>query len=119
MKILDVELEFDFNDADDLEKLENAIEVTQKELAQINAKDEKASAVVRQISQAISGCFNSVFGENTDVKIFGNKTNIKTCLRAFEDLANARVQSEQELADELKSVDQKYGVNRATRRAMK
>lgn len=119
MKILDVELEFDFNDADDLEKLENAIEVTQKELAKINAKDEKTSVVVRQIGQAISGCFNSVFGEGTDIKIFGNKTNMKVCLKAFADLANARIQSEQELADELNSIDKKYGINRATRRAMK
>ena len=32
MKIRNVELEFDFNDADDMERLENAIEKTQKKV---------------------------------------------------------------------------------------
>ena len=34
MKIRNVELEFDFNDADDMEKLENDIEKKQKKLKQ-------------------------------------------------------------------------------------
>ena len=75
MKIRNVELEFDFNDADDMEKLENAIEKTQKALNNIDVENKKASEVIRETCKNIFDCFNEVFGEDTDKKVFGGKTN--------------------------------------------
>ena len=43
MKIRNVELDFDFNDADDMERLENAIEKTQialEKISEVQAKSE-------------------------------------------------------------------------------
>lgn len=119
MKIRDVKLEFDFNDADDMERLENAIENTKKGLENISVEGKKASEVIRETCKNIFDCFNEVFGEGTDKKIFGSKTNFNICKEAFEDLVKARIEQETQFAQEMSNIEKKYSPNRATRRAKK
>jgi len=119
MKIRNVELEFDFNDADDMERLENAIEKTQKALENISVENKKASEVIRETCKNIFDCFNEIFGENTDKKVFGNKTNFNVCKEAFEDLINARIEQETQFSEEMSNIEKKYSPNRATRRTKK
>lgn len=119
MKIRNVELEFDFNDADDMEKLENAVEKTQKELNNISVDGKKASEVIRETCKVIFNCFNEIFGEGTDKKVFGEKTNFNICKEAFEDLVNARIEQEKEFTEEMNNIEKKYSPNRAIRRAKK
>ena len=110
MKIRNVELEFDFNDADDMEKLENAIEKTQKNLNELKTDNKKTSEVIRETCKSVFNCFN---------EIFGNKTNLNVCMEAFKDLIEARVNQENEFAEEINNIEKKYSPNRATRRAKK
>ena len=119
MKIRNVELEFDFNDADDMERLENAIEKTQKNLNELKTDNKKTSEVIRETCKSVFNCFNEIFGENTDKKIFGNKTNLNVSMEAFKDLIEARVNQENEFAEEINNIEKKYSPNRATRRAKK
>lgn len=119
MKIRNVELEFDFNDADDMEKLENAIEKAQKNLNELKTDNKKTSEVIRETCKSVFNCFNEIFGENTDKKIFGNKTNLNVCMEAFKDLIEARVNQENEFAEEINNIEKKYSPNRATRRTKK
>lgn len=117
MKILDFETDFDFNDADDMERLENAIEVTEKKLNDLNIEGKRTSQIIREGCQAIFNCFNIIFGEDSDKKIFGEKTNFNLCIKAFKDLVEAKEQQEKEFEAEVQSIEKKYNPNRATRRA--
>lgn len=119
MKILETEIEFNFNDADDMEKLENAIDSTKTKLNSIKTEGKKASTVIRESCQAIFDCFNKAFGEGSDKKVFGNKTNLNMCVKAFKDLCNAKIEQEKALDEELKNIENTYSPNRATRRAKK
>lgn len=119
IKIRDIELDFDFSDADDMERLENAIEKTKKELDNIAIEGKKYSEVIRETCKHIFDCFNEIFGDETDKKIFGGKTNFNVCKEAFEDLIKARIEQETQFADEMNSIEKKYSPNRATRRAKK
>ncbi len=119
MKILDTELEFEFNDADDMVKLENAVDKTKTTLDNMQTEGKKTSEVIRSCCQAIFDCFNDIFGEGTSTKVFGNKTNMKVCIEAFKDLADARLKQDQEFASDLADIEKTYGTNRATRGAKK
>jgi len=119
MKILDFETDFNFNDADDMERLENAIEVTEKKLNGLNIEGKRTSQIIREGCQTIFDCFNIIFGEGSDKKIFGEKTNFNLCIKAFKDLVEAKEQQEKEFEAEVQSIEKKYNPNRATRRAKK
>ena len=60
MKISNVELEFDFNDADDMEKLENAIEKTQKNLNELKTDNKKTSEVIRETCKSVFNCLTGI-----------------------------------------------------------
>ena len=119
IKIRNVELEFDFNDADDMERLENAIEKTQNELNELKSEGKKVSETIRETCKCIFDCFNYIFGENTDKEIFGDKTNLNICIEAFKDLIEAKVKQDNEFSEEISSIEKKYSPNRATRRNKK
>lgn len=119
MKILDTEIEFNFNDADDMERLENAIDKTTLKLNNIKTDGKRTSEVIRESCKAVFECFNIAFGEETDKKVFGEKTNFNICIKAFEDLCNARDEQGKDLEEQVKNIESKYSPNRATRRARK
>lgn len=112
MKINGVELEdLEIYDADVAEKYENALEEVDKKAKEAE-KETKASAAIRKQCQAVFDFFNTMFGEGTDEKIFGNKTNLIVCLDALEEF-KSRID---EREDELQKKYNKYSPNRAERR---
>lgn len=118
MKILNIELkEIDFNDADDLELFENAIEIAKKELDDLNPDGKRASEVIRKGCNVIFECFDKIFGEGTAKKVFGDKTNIRICLEAFRDLKAEGEKQDEELERMAAELNTVYNPNRATRRA--
>lgn len=118
MKILNTELEFDFLDADDMERLEKAVDETSKKLNNINT-DRKTSEIIRESCEVIFDCFNTIFGENSDKRIFGEKRNFNVCIKAFKDLVKAKEEQEKAFEKEVADIEEKYSPNRATRRAKK
>lgn len=104
----------DIYDADVAESYENALAEIEKK-AEVAEKETKISVCIRKQCEAIFDCFNSLFGEGTDVKIFGGKTNLIVCLKAVDELAT----QVNEQKNEFEKMFDKYSPNRAQRRSKK
>lgn len=114
MVVNGVELEdLDIFDVDIAVKYENALEKVAKE----SHVDEnlKGSEIIRNQCQIIFDCFNELFGEGTDKKVFGEKVNVITCLKAFEQL----IEETNKQSSKLKELQLKYSPNRVKRRSKK
>lgn len=117
INIKGVELEINVLDADTAEKMENAMEHVRIKSAEFQAdKSMKLSAGIRAVCQLVFECFNSIFGDGTDKRIFGNHTDMGECMEAFAELAR---QTKQEGKERVSSITQKYAPNREARRAQK
>lgn len=114
MIINNVELEdIDILDVDTIEKYEKAIDIVQKEVAE--TKGLKMSVMIRKQCIAVFNCFNTIFGEGTDKRVFGDKVNLRVCLAAFDELiTNFSTQFE-----DVKKLSDKYSPNRLQRRSKK
>lgn len=114
MKINGIEIgELDIYDADTMEKCEAALKKVQDDVAEITqSKVNSAADAIRMQCKSVFDCFNSVFGEGTDKKIFGNKTNLRVCLKSFAEL----VDNIGEQKKDLENLTKKFTGNRATRR---
>lgn len=126
MKILDKEIEFDFFDAEQMEKYEKESEIAQKELKSIDINKMKQSEFINKTCETIEKCFNNVFGEGTSKKIFEGKKNFRLCVKAFKDLVKSKKEQVNEIDAEIKNfqkelqeIDAEYKPNRAARRAKK
>ena len=56
-----------------------------------------------------------MFGEGADKKVFGNKVNLMTCMKSFEEV----VLKINEQKKEIERLSNKYSPNRAARRSKK
>ena len=126
MKILDKEIEFDFFDAEQMERYEKESEIAQKELNSIDINKMKQSEFINKTCETIEKCFGNVFGEETSKKIFEGKKNFRLCVKAFKDLVKAKKEQVNEIDNEIKDfqkelfeINAEYKPNRATRRAKK
>lgn len=114
MKINGVELEdLDFYDLEVAEKYDEVLEDLKKN--DENNKSMSMSEVVKTQCETIFNVFNTMFGEGTDKKIFGDRVNLKICLKAFAELVD---HANEQKAD-LEKTSNKYSANRAQRRAKK
>lgn len=114
MKINGVELEnIDICDLETAEKYEDAM-LALGDLGG-NVKDLKGAAGIREICNSIFDVFNKMFGEGADKKIFGDRVNLMTCLKALEEFQLQM--SEQN--KEIEKLANKYSSNRAQRRNKK
>ena len=126
MKILDKEIEFDFFDAEQMERYEKESEIAQKELNSLDINKMKQSELINKTCETIEKCFDNVFGEGTSKKIFEGKKNFRLCVKAFKDLVKAKKEQVNEIDNdikdfqkELQEINAEYKPNRATRRAKK
>lgn len=112
MIINNIELEdIDMLDADVAEKYENALYIMQDRSNE--SKEELSLAeVIRKECNLVFDFFNEVFGQGTDKKVFGTRTNYRECLEAFEQV----VKYAGEQKKDIDKVMGKYSSNRANRR---
>lgn len=106
--------DLDLFDADVVEKYEKTLVEVENKVKEA-AKETKISNNIRKQCEAVFGCFNTLFGEGADKKIFGEKVNLLICLKAFEELVTQMTAQKGELEKMLS----KYSPNRAQRRAKK
>ena len=112
MIINGVELEdLDIYDLEVAEKYEKAL----AEVRDLSNKDDSKSLSegIKYQCNLIFEFFNTVFGEGTDKEIFGNKVNLMTCMKAFEEI----VLKMNEQKKEIEKLSHKYSPNRAARRS--
>lgn len=106
--------DLDIYDADVVESYEKSLAEVINKIKEAE-KSTKVSENIRQQCNIIFDFFNSLFGEGTDVKIFGGKTNLLVCLKAFEEL----ITQANEQRGEIQSMLNKYSPNRTNRRSKK
>ena len=116
MLINGVELkDIDIFDLEASEVIENAIEKVNKVCE--SKQPSKMSESIRLQCTAVFDCFNEIFGEGTDKKVFGNKVNLMDCLRAFGDLVENMAKQREDAEKEVNNLTSKYSSNRAQRRS--
>ena len=111
MKINGVELEdIDLMEAEQADKYEKAMKKLEV-LANKNTNYEGMSLgdVIRSKCNIVFEFFNIIWGDGTDKKVFGGRTNIRICTEAVE-----RVVSEMKKQEsEINAMKRKYSSNRA------
>lgn len=111
-KIYGEEFELDFLDADEMERVEAAIENVQSQNKAEAYEGLTQSQMIRKQCGIIFGFFDEVFGEGTHKRIFKGKCNLVMALNSFEEFIKAKDSS----ASEVKAIRDKYAPNRAQRR---
>lgn len=114
MKINNVELQdIDILDLEVAEKWEDALERVEGVAKTMEGM--KVSESIRTQCNAMFDVFNTLFGEGTDKKVFGDRVNLMMCLKAFEEL----VLYINEQKTEVEKMASKYSPNRVQRRNKK
>ena len=112
MKINNVELEdIDLLDADMAERYENAI----NKLAKKEEEPKEGlslTQIIRRECNLIFDFFNEAFGDGTDKKVFGDRTNYRECEKAFKEVIEYTVEQKKEI-DKMSS---KYSQSRVSRK---
>lgn len=108
-----VELEFDFFDADELERYTEENKKVGDEFDSLDYSAMSNADALRAQCRIIDTFFDRLFGEGTAEKLFHGKSNIKDHLEAFAEITNHALTSDAEL----KSISNRYTLNRAQRRA--
>lgn len=111
MVINGVELDdIDIYDIEVAEKYEKAL----AKVHELSSKDdsESLSEGIKYQCNLIFDFFNEVFGEGTDKKLFGNKVNLMTCIKSFEEM----ISKMNDQKKEIEKMANKYSPNRAARR---
>lgn len=126
MQILEKEIDFDFFDAEQMEKYEKEANIAQKELNSLDINKMKQSELINNVCNIIEKCFDNVFGEGTSKKLFEGKRNFRLCIKAFRDMIKAKNEQISEIDNdvkefqkELQEINNEYKPNRATRRTKK
>lgn len=111
MKINNVEFDIDFTDADFIEKLEKAKDISAKQSEELETKKLTPAEGIRQECKIAKDFLDYVLGEGTSQKLFGEKNSLKECVKALEELENAR----QEQEKYFNTTISKYSPDRLTR----
>ena len=125
--VLGVELEYDFFDADLLEKYEAENLHLNEEFSKLDYDSMSNADALRAQCQIVNNFFDHVFGAGTADTLFHGKCNIKDHLIAFSDVVKYSTTRDNELRDivvkysttrdnELRDIMNQYTPNRAQRR---
>ena len=118
MKIGNIDVDFSFTDADDIEKFEKALEVVKEKSAEYQKKQLKMSEALRLECDIIDEFFDNIFGEGISQELFKGNKDLQKRMELFKDITDAKneaTKSFQNLYDNLE-VRTKYMPNRETRR---
>jgi len=112
MKIRNIEVDFNFLDADDVERFEKKVEIVKKECELKDKQQMSYSQAIREECKIINNFFDKVFGQGVAEKIFGNKNNLADHIKAFEDIVNEKIEQQKGLQNTF----ERYQPNREQRR---
>lgn len=112
-KIYDAEVELDFLDADEMDRVEAALNRVQSRNTAVSYEGMTQSQAIRTQCGIIFDFFDDVFGEGAHKRIFGGKCNLAQALSAFQAFNTAKEDS----VKEIRAIGDKYNANRAQRRA--
>ena len=90
MKINGVEFDIDFTDADVLEKIESGSKNVYKKAEELKTAVTTPAEGIRQECRLLKDFLDYVLGDGTSEKLFGNRNSLRECLKAFEDIIEAK-----------------------------
>ena len=112
MKIRNIEVDFDFLDADDVERLEIAAQKVTEKCENEELKKMEYSNAIREECNIIEEFFDRVFGKGISEQIFKGKKNLTDHIKLFEEIINMKNEQQKEL----ESIYDRYTPNREQRR---
>lgn len=118
MRLKDIEVNFSFTDADDIEKLEKGMEFVKNKTVEYKSKEINLSETIRSECKVLEEFFDNVFGEGISEKLFEGRMDLKEHTELFMEIANEKIrqtQGMQELYNNLQYKN-KYMPNREYRR---
>lgn len=115
MKIKNIEIDFNFLDADNVEKFEQeAKKVIEKSKKNKNEKLTHSEAI-RKECEVVEEFIDNVFGKGLSEKIFEGKKDLLEHIKVFQEIVNEKNNKHAEL----QSLYNRYAPNRAQRRKSK
>jgi hypothetical protein len=112
MKIRNIEVDFDFLDANDVERFENEAKKLLDRCDEEAQKNYSASESIKVQCKIVEDFFDKVFGEGISERIFKKKNNLKEHLSIYEEVIKER----QFENNEMKNKFGRYQPNREQRR---
>lgn len=111
------EFELDIFDADTTDKVDAALEKAQQGFQSLSNVQRLNGSAIRAACHAVFECVNTIFGEGTDHKIFGDRCNLRDAMQVMDDLAAAIKSQRDAFETDTDRLVKKYSPNRAARRA--
>lgn len=112
MKIKNIEVDFDFLDANDVERLEKATQKLVDKTEEYKEKEISMSEEIRLECEIIENFLDEVFGNGISEKLFNGKQNLKEHVDVFQDIMNEKIKYNKDI----EAMYQRYQPNRDTRR---
>lgn len=112
MKIRDVEVDFDFLDADDVERFEREARRVLEKCDEEAKKSYSASESIKAQCKIVEEFFDNVFGKGISDKIFVKRNNLKEHLTVFEEV----IKESKAQDNDMRNRFGKYQPNREQRR---
>lgn len=118
MKLKDIEVNFSFSDADDLERLENSARKVKEKASKYEKKELSVSEAIREECKIINDFFDEVFGSGISKQLFNDKNDLKEHIDLFEDIINEKVKQTAAFQNMYNNIEYntKYMPNREQRR---
>ena len=115
MKVKDIEVNFSFTDADDIERFENEARKVEEKAKNYEKKEISVSEAIREECNVIEEFFDNVFEKGISQKLFKGKKDIAEHINLFQDIVNAKLEQTKGLQNIYDNLD-RYMPNRETRR---
>lgn len=115
MRIKDIEVNFSFTDADDIEKFENEARKVEEKAKNYEKKEISVSEAIREECNVIEEFFDNVFEKGISQKLFKGKKDIAEHINLFQDIINAKIEQTKGMQNIYDNLE-RYMPNRETRR---
>lgn len=112
MKLKNIEVKFDFLDADDIERFEKAAKKVTEKCKEKEEEKLSMSEAIKEECMIIENFFDEVFGEGTSQKLFEGRKNLTEHIEIFKEIIKAK----QEKQADLQETFNRYKPNRQQRR---
>ena len=112
MKIKNIEVDFDFLDANDVERLEKATQKLVDKTEEYKEKEISMSEEIRLECEIIEKFLDEVFEEGISQKLFNGKQNLKEHVDVFQDIMNEKIRYNKDM----EAIYQRNQHNREKRR---
>lgn len=115
MRIKDIEVNFSFTDADDIERFENEARKVEEKAKNYEKKEISVSEAIREECNVIEEFFDNVFEKGISQRLFKGKKDIAEHINLFQDIINAKIEQTKGMQNIYDNLE-RYMPNRETRR---